>query len=391
MDTKKGVIDRFKELSKKIPGIIILGGKMKRKTLLSVVIGICLVLSLAATTLISACAQQKAPAPATSQPAAASPTATGPVKIIKFAIGLPPSHTMVVPMYAWAMRFNEAAKGRYQINVAPGGVLTTTTEQLNAVRTGAVEMAQAATSFYAGDIAAFGCFDVPFLFTNFAAQQAAVPDIIQTVLSSITEKQVNQKCFAPVIFGIKDPYSTKKPIKTLEDWKGLLVSVQSPIEAEIVKALGGAPVTTEWLEEIQNLQKGVIDAGIITDTVGLYDNAGYSDVIKNVTSCGMKGGPAFVGINLDVYNGLPADLKKVMDDEARRYSEQLNSFYINYQDYTKQKVVAKGVNWYNLPSAERTRWVAATKPVADKFWAQLPADVSKAIQAICTKANAANP
>tara|TARA_R110002126_G_scaffold291767_1_gene457246 strand:+ start:62658 stop:63644 length:987 start_codon:yes stop_codon:yes gene_type:complete len=70
-----------------------------------------------------------------------------------------------------------------------------------------------------------------------------------------------------------------KPIRTLEDFKGLKIRVSSNIEADFLSALGAAPVSQSVSEINQNLANGTIDAIAIDPTsirdFKLYEPANY--------------------------------------------------------------------------------------------------------------------
>ena len=55
---------------------------------------------------------------------------------------------------------------------------------------------------------------------------------------------------------------SQKPVRTLEDRQGLLVGAISPPTADLIKILGGAPVTIPFPDIYMSLQKKVIDASI---------------------------------------------------------------------------------------------------------------------------------
>jgi len=70
-----------------------------------------------------------------------------------------------------------------------------------------------------------------------------------------------------------------KPIRSLEDFKGLKIRVSSNIEADFLAALGAAPVSQSVSEINQNLANGTIDAIAIDPTsvrdFKLYEPANY--------------------------------------------------------------------------------------------------------------------
>jgi TRAP-type transport system periplasmic protein len=109
------------------------------------------------------------------------------------------------------------------------------------------------------------------------------------------------------------PHTTKKPIRTLEDFKGLRLRFASPTVRDLVAALGATPVGVPPTEIAEGLQKGTIDGAFMDyGGVGIAFKLGgtikYStELYAYVTSFGL-------GLNEDFWNKLPADLKKLMID-----------------------------------------------------------------------------
>jgi hypothetical protein len=61
------------------------------------------------------------------------------------------------------------------------------------------------------------------------------------------EKKLNMKALACYTTGGQDLWSTK-PIKTLADWKGLLVGSGNPESAALITGLGDASVNMSWTD-----------------------------------------------------------------------------------------------------------------------------------------------
>ena len=107
------------------------------------------------------------------------------------------------------------------------------------------------------------------------------------------------------------PHTTKKAIRTLDDFKGLRLRFASPTVRDLVAALGATPVGVPPTEIAEQLSKGTIDGGFMDyGGVGIAFKLGgtikYStELYAYVTSFGL-------GMNEDFWAKLPADLKKLV-------------------------------------------------------------------------------
>ena len=56
-----------------------------------------------------------------------------------------------------------------------------------------------------------------------------------------------------------------------------------------------------------------------------------------------------------------------------------------------QGIQDQGMTVYTLPATERNRWIEATKPVADAYWASLPSDIATKFQQYAADGNSKFP
>jgi TRAP-type transport system periplasmic protein len=107
------------------------------------------------------------------------------------------------------------------------------------------------------------------------------------------------------------PHTTKKPIRTLDDFKGLRLRFASPTVRDLVQALGATPVGVPPTEIAEQLQKGTIDGTFID-----YGGAGIAfrlgGIVKHSTELYAYVTSFGVGMNEDFWNKLPPDLKDLV-------------------------------------------------------------------------------
>jgi len=109
------------------------------------------------------------------------------------------------------------------------------------------------------------------------------------------------------------PHTTRKAIRTLEDFKGLRLRFASPTVRDLVGALGATPVGVPPTEIAEQLNKGTIDGAFMDyGGVGIAFKLGgtirYStELYAYVTSFGL-------GMNEDFWAKLPPELKKLVID-----------------------------------------------------------------------------
>ena len=287
----------------------------------------------------------------------------------------------------FAERFNERAGGEYTIKVYPAETLVKMYETIDAVRTGAVEMANVAWGAFGGLDPRFNSAELPFLYNNVRAN-AAGAEASAELYSTVFEEKFNQKALANQTVSGLDLIS-KRPVKTLEDWKGLVVGTISPTTATVTELLGGSSVVIVWTEAYSNLEKGVIDAtlqGTMWMVVGKL-----TDVAKNVTLAYIITTCHGYTINLDVWNKMPKNLQDIMIEEAKRAAHAYDEYQIQCTEVDHPALLKSiGCDVYTVPKAERDRWKAAVQPWVDEQLSAL-GEFGQQLKQIADKANAENP
>ncbi len=280
-------------------------------------------------------------------------------------------------------KFNERAAGKYVIEVHPAGSLVSMGESFQAVQTGAVEMADWAIGVFGSVDPVFNLAELPFAVNSIEA------DVVYTqktraLYDKIATSKYNMKCLLVGTLQGLDIISVK-PVKTLEDWKGLLCQTISPITANIVKQLGGSGVAIDFSEAYQAMQKKVIEASPEASsmilTFKLYEIAKYlTKVYLTPTSLGLW-------INLDVYNKMPAEVRQILDQCGEEGQEAFNEAMVKAYRENFDKLAELGMEVYPLPAAERSRWAERVKPYTEEILGSLESPVADEVRAIISDLN----
>jgi TRAP-type C4-dicarboxylate transport system substrate-binding protein len=305
--------------------------------------------------------------------------------VLRLVVPSPPGDMLTVKDEELAARFSERTGGEYEIKVYAGEQLVHIPEYLDAVRTGAVEMMDVGWGIYGGADPRLSVHETPFLFNNIRAHASAQDDLVelfdpvfrkfnQTALTSFTTDSM-------VYFGTK-------PLRTMEDWNGLLVGAISPPIAGMITSLGGSPVTIMWTDLYSNLEKGVIDAAQ-TSTQGII-NLKLTDVTSDITIFFGSAGQNGYTINLDVWNAMPQRIQDILLEETKQTAATMGETFIRLHDEDVETLRDLGIDVYILPKAEQDRWKEACSPFIEE---QLSAagDFGVKVKQIADEANSKFP
>ena len=262
-----------------------------------------------------------------------------------------------------AKRFNERAKGEYIIEVHAGGALAKLPEYFDAIRIGAVEMEFSNWGMFTFLDPRLGLLETPFLFNNNPATIEGCKSMLP-LFDQILQEKFNAKGLAMMNTGGLGLFS-QKPVKTLEEWRGLLVASVSPITSTMIKDLGGSPVTIVFFEIYEALAKKTVDSAAQSAHGGVVFN--FPDICKNFTAFFGVPAPAGYSINLDVWKKMPPHIQKILKEETDRAAEWMSKVLITELPDSDLKVFKeKKVTVYYLPKAERERWAKKLEPFKEK-------------------------
>ncbi len=283
---------------------------------------------------------------------------------------------VVDPQVEFVNAFN-AAQDKYAIEFHASGQLMGMGDQFEAVQNKALEMAEWPVAVFGSVVPELNLAELPFAVNSIEADAAYTQEmhkIYDTALAKYNMKPV----FVFTCQGL-DVVSIN-PVKTLADWKGLLCQTISPVTANVVKLLGGSGVAMDFSEGYQGLQKKVIEAtlqsGSFVNMFKLYE------VAKYVTRAYLTPAEIGVFINLDVYNGMPADIKATFDKLALETEAKTNAHMIDVYKQALVEMKANGMTTYNLPKAERDQWAAKVKPFADELLSKVDPAIAAQVKSI---------
>jgi len=160
--------------------------------------------------------------------------------------------------------------------------------------------------------------------------------------------------------------TSKKPIRKLEDLKGL--TIRAPGQAgEVIKALGGTPAPTPMMEVYDALAKGVID-GEASNFETLFAFK-FAEVVKYTTSVWQINNPFpfYLVMNKNSYEKLPPDIRATFDTLVGEYKERYIMTWNAIDFVGKAFGLSKGVEFIELPPEELQKWQAAVEPVIDDY------------------------
>ncbi len=288
---------------------------------------------------------------------------------------------------AFADAFNARCAPAYQIEYYPAEQMLSFPEMLDGIRTGAADLGDITPNAFSAYDARLGAIELPFLFNNLDAHREAVPEL-KPLYAQVLEEKFNQKLLCLHNYTGMALIS-KRDVRTLEDWKGLLIQSISPNITNMIEALGASAVSGQpYTESYSLLEKSTADAVITAPaTVRIF---ALTDVADYMTAAYMVPAVNGFSINLDVWNTLPKDIQDIMVEEAEKASAFIDEWLVDEWYSDRDAITAAGVEIIDIPADEVARWKEACAPVWESEKAKLGDFLTQVIE-IAERANANHP
>ncbi|MBL8429496.1 MAG: TRAP transporter substrate-binding protein [Dechloromonas sp.] len=278
----------------------------------------------------------------------------------------------------FAKKAGELTGGKVKVEVYANSTLYKDKEEMEALQLGAVQMlAPSLAKFGPLGVKEFEVFDLPFIFSSY--------DDLRKVTNGAVGKQLLSKLEPKGIRGLAywdngfKSFSLNSPIKTPADLKGKKLRIQSSkVLEEQIRSVGGLPQVMAFSEVYQALQTGVVD-GTENPLSNLYTQKMH-EVQKHLTLTEHGYLGYAVIVNRKFWDGLPADIRKQLDDameQATRYANQIAKVE---NDSSLEAVKKSGKTTVYVPTKEeRLAFKKAMAPVHQKMEGRIGKEVIQAV------------
>ncbi len=274
----------------------------------------------------------------------------------------PPAPTFpCVQMERWKTEVEKRTGGKVKIDTYPGGTLLGAKNMFDGVAAGTADIGSTATSYFPGMFPVIEFVDLPLGWPNATVASAALWELTEKYKPKELEKFKVLTMFTCPPANIM----SMKPILSLEDLKGYPLRA-SGTGAKILELLGASAVGMPQSDVPEAIQKGVIKGNV--SSLEVMKDFKYAEYCKHVTANLNLFVVSFaVVMNQKKWEGLPADVKKVMDDLRLDQAIWTGRYVDNHvKEAMKWSEQTHNVQVYRLSPKEISRWDALLKPMIDK-------------------------
>ena len=256
-----------------------------------------------------------------------------------------------------AEELTKRTNGAVQVKMFHGGTLGGSAEMIDLIGGGAVDIGNFVSSYVFSRLPMQGFFAVPLVFPNIES----VTELNRkgwATSKKLQEDLVKNNLYPFNFRGLAVVHLiSKKPIRTLEDLKGLKVRSFGAVYPKLLQKLGAVPVNLPFHEVYEGLQRGNVDAAITSYGAAFaYKNF---EVAKYLSDISFGADSVYLTyINLDLYNGWPQNLKDLFNQivkEAETVSDKALTGFDQYALAAMQKAGVKLVHFENQAQLDGMR------------------------------------
>jgi tripartite ATP-independent transporter DctP family solute receptor len=230
------------------------------------------------------------------------------------------SHSINKTALYFADQVRELSKGKMEVDVFEAATLGSESQNLEALRSGSLDMAIIAVEFYTNIVPDVGTLVLPYIYSDYENQQA----ILSGEAGHLAAEQIKDKCDAVVlsyyVLAFRQIFTTDKPVNTVNDLKGLKIRVpESNLYVNTFSLLGASPTPVAWGETYTALDTGVV--GGLENTPESILSASMNEVTKYMNITNHISAPTTFSISNKVYSKLTAEQQDILKEAAKRASE----------------------------------------------------------------------
>ena len=285
---------------------------------------------------------------------------------LKFATGFSPKHTMQTKVFEpWAEKINKLSNGKVKVTFFPGGALGKTPDHYDLAEKGITDISYTLHDYTPGRFPMTTVFELPFIIKSATGTSKAMWQVYEE-FPEFQKEYRKVKVLGLFCHPAGNFNSIQKPIKSLEDLRGMKFRTASPHVTDALKLFGAVPVNMPITETYTALERGVVE-GTVLPWEGNFVFK-LAELLKYGTETDFYTMTMLVVMNKRKWDSLPEDIKKIIDETTgMALSAEAEKVYDETNDPMRQLCTKKGMQSLQLPMEEKKKLEKLTMPLRDKW------------------------
>ena len=216
-------------------------------------------------------------------------------------------------------------------------------------------------------------FNLPYLFETTDQASAIFDD--KEIMKPLTEelyKSCNIQLLSMTDGGFRYMLNNKRPIKTVEDMKGLKMRLpETPTYVDSFKVWGANPTTMAYTETFAAVQQGTVDG--LEIPLGSILSSGYHEINKYLSMTEHFYLPVAVMVSKNVWDSLSDEEKAWFNEAAEKTTAEHRVFMEGIQANYLEEIKKSGIEVNDVN--DKSEFRKAAQPVYDKYISEFGSEI----------------
>jgi TRAP-type C4-dicarboxylate transport system substrate-binding protein len=264
----------------------------------------------------------------------------------------------------WIAAVDKTTEGRIKVTSYPAETLALSDAIYEGIKSGVADLGLSCFAYTRGQFPVLEVFELPGIVYN---NSDAASKIAWEGIRQLNPKEVQDTTLMMVITTGPGNLFTKKPVKNLDDLKGMEIRATG-LSAATLAALGAVPVAMPQAEAYESLSKGVVKGNLgPNEILKGWKQAEVTDYITNTPF--LYNTLFFFTMNTDKWNKISEkDRTAILEVNNKIFDEVACGLWDRQnEDAYSYAVDEKGMEVIDLSDAEKELWINLVKPVQDDF------------------------
>lgn len=257
----------------------------------------------------------------------------------------------------------EKTNGKMNIRVFPSGALGTEKDTIEQLKLGGLDMMRINVGALNSVVPETLVTVLPFIFRDTAHMRSVLDGPIgDDILKAMEAQGLIGLAFYDS--GSRSFYTAKKPIKSLEDFKGLKIRVQpSELFVGMVNALGANPTPMPYGEVYTALKTGIVDGA--ENNWPSYESSRHFEAARYYSLTEHSLAPEVLVFSKPIWDRLSKDDQALIRQAAKDSVPYMRKLWDEREINSRKLVEAGGAQITTI--ANKQELIDAMKPVYEKF------------------------
>ncbi|MFA9379007.1 MAG: TRAP transporter substrate-binding protein [Lachnotalea sp.] len=285
--------------------------------------------------------------------------------VFTYAENQPDDYPTTLGAYKFAELVEEKTNGKIQIIVQADGVLGDEKSVIQQIQYGGIDFSRVSLTTFSELIPKLNVLQMPYLYNDSKHMWKVLEgEIGDDFLNSINGFQMVALSWYDA--GARNFYNSKRPIKSLEDMKGLKIRVQeSDLMISMVEALGATAVPIIYSDVYSGLETGIIDGA--ENNWPSYESSSHYEVAKYCTMDEHTRVPEVQLCSQSTWDKLTQEDQEIIRSCAEQSAVYERAVWVEREKQSREIIVENGVQVIELSPKEKERFREAVTSVYEEY------------------------